>query len=186
MDQHESNPPGEKLTAKISLLVVVIGGIIWLGGINVRAMIGFDLLQVGTLDFKTYIHPQVERMVYGFLAQSSMLLSITYGLTWISGIVFLKTTRLNPKQQGWLMMSAILFYMFTPVEIYSMVLDGRMMYLDYLGSNDLVEYRKLFIHRLAALAGVPMIALLGYYTAIVVIIFKPLRRDGDQTSTLAS
>jgi hypothetical protein len=77
------------------------------------------------------------------------------------------------------MMSAILFYLFTPVEIYTMVLDFRMWLLDVQGSNDLVEFRKLFIHRLAALAGVPIIALLCYYTIIVLAVFRPFVKHAE-------
>jgi hypothetical protein len=39
-----------------------------------------------------------------------------------------------------------------------------------------VEFRKLLIHRLAALSGVPLIALLCYYTAVVMAVFRPFRR----------
>jgi hypothetical protein len=74
------------------------------------------------------------------------------------------------------MIAAILFYAFVPVEVYTSVLDVRMWLLDAAGSNDLVEFRKLFIHRLAALSGVPMIALLSYYTAIALLIIRPFRR----------
>jgi len=80
------------------------------------------------------------------------------------------------KDHGWLMIAAILFYLFTPVEIYLMVLDTKMWLLDHVGSNDLVEFRKLLIHRLAALSGVPLIALLCYYTAVVMAVFRPFRR----------
>ena len=52
---------------KISLSVLVIAVICWLGGINVRALIGFDILQVGTLDFKPNVHPYVEREIYTLL-----------------------------------------------------------------------------------------------------------------------
>jgi hypothetical protein len=74
--------------------------------------------------------------------------------------------------------------MFTPVEIYTTVLDMKMWLLDHAGSNDLVEFRKLFIHRLAALAGVPIIALLSYYTVIFVAIFKPFRRIHTEKSNV--
>ena len=169
---------------KISFFVLLVATIVWLGGINVRAMVGFDLLQMGTLDFKPNIHPYIERSVFSLIAQSSLIVNVAYVLVWISGIAFLKTTSLRLKGNGWLMMSAILFYLFTPVETYTMVLDARMWYLDFLGSNDLVEFRKLFIHRLAALAGVPIIALLCYYTAIAVAIFQPFKRqtEGDDAS----
>jgi hypothetical protein len=160
--------------AKISCAVLCIAGLCWLGGINVRALIGFNLLEPGTLDFKPNIHPYVERTVFGLIAQSSMVVDVAYVVLWLAGIVFLKTTTMRLREHGWLMMCAILFYMFTPVEVYTMILDGKMWWLDHVGSNDLVEFRKLFIHRLAALAGVPMIALLSYYTMIAMAIFRPL------------
>jgi hypothetical protein len=169
----------------ISFCVMLIAGVCWLGGINIRAVIGFDLLQAGTLDFKPNIHPYVERAVYSLIAQSSMVVNIAYVIVWLSGIVFLKTTHLRLREQGWLMMCAILFYLFTPVEVYTMVLDAKMWYLDHLGSNDLVEFRKLFIHRLAALAGVPMIGLLSYYTIIVFAIFRPMRKRSNSESSIS-
>ncbi|MBI3195368.1 MAG: hypothetical protein HYZ34_13025 [Ignavibacteriae bacterium] len=165
-----------KLSAKLSLFIFVIAFIIWLGGINIRAMVGFDLLQTGTLDFKSNIHPFVERAVFGLIVQTSFVVDIAYAIAWLSGIIFLSTSPFKLREHGWLMMSAILFYIFTPVEVYAIVLYAKMMYLDFLGSNDLVEFRKIFIHRLAALSGVPMIALLCYYTMLAVLIFQPLKR----------
>jgi hypothetical protein len=168
-------------TEKISLYVLLVAAICWLGGINVRSVIGFSLLQIGTLDFKPNIHPYVERAVFGLVAQSSVVVNVAYIIVWVSGIVFLIKSNLRLRDNGWLMMCAILFYLFTPVEIYTMVLDIRMWLLDIAGSNDLVEFRKLFIHRLAALSGVPFIALLCYYTALFLVVFQPLgrRRNTD-------
>jgi hypothetical protein len=162
-------------TSKISLVILLIAAVCWLGGINIRALIGFDLLEPGTLDFKSNIHPYVERTVYALIAQSSVLVDVSYVLTWCAGVVFLSTTTLRLREHGWLLMCGILFYLFTPVEVYTIVLDARMWYLDHLGSNDLVEFRKILIHRLAALSGVPMIALLSYYTAIGLAIWQPFR-----------
>ena len=158
------------------MFILTISAICWLGGVNVRALIGFDLLQMGTLDFKPNIHPYVERSVFRTIAQTSMIVNCAYIILWFSGLAFLKTKTLRVREQGWLMMSAIMFYLFTPVEIYTMVLDFKLWYLDYIGSNDLVEFRKLFIHRLGTLGGVPVIALLCYYTIVGLIIFRPLRR----------
>ncbi|MBI5020096.1 MAG: hypothetical protein HZB59_01530 [Ignavibacteriales bacterium] len=162
---------------KIALAILLMAAIVWLGGINIRAMVGFDLLQMGTLDFKPNIHPFVERAVFSLIAQSSMVIYVAYLIVWICGIVFLKTSPFRLKDNGWLMMTAILFYLFTPVEIYSMILDLKLWYLDHLGSNDLVEFRKLLIHRLAALSGVPMIALLSYYTAIIIAVLQPMKKS---------
>ena len=166
----------ESRSSKIALIILIAAAVCWLGGVNVRALVGFNLLQMGTLDFKPNIHPYVERAIFALVAQASMVVNIAYVVAWIAGIVYLATTRYKLKENGWLMMGAILFYLFTPVEIYTGILDTRMWYLDFIGSNDLVEFRKLFIHRLAALAGVPMIALLSYYTIIVLAVIRPMRR----------
>jgi hypothetical protein len=156
--------------------VIILAAITWLGGGTVRAVVGFDLLQMGTLDFKPNIHPYVERAVFSLITQSSLIVDIAYIALWIAGIAFLRTTELRLKDHGWLMIAAILFYMFTPVEIYLMVLDTKMWLLDHVGSNDLTEFRKLFIHRLAALSGVPLIALACYYTAVAMAVFRPYRK----------
>lgn len=167
----------ESKTAKISLAILIFSGIIWIGGLHIRAFVGFDLLEMGTLDFKPNIHPYVERAVFRLVAQSSMIVDCAYIVVWLSGLFYLRATYRRLKDHGWLLMCAILFYMFTPVEIYTTILDMKMWLLDHAGSNDLVEFRKLFIHRLAALSGVPTIALLSYYTVIVVAVFQPFRRS---------
>lgn len=156
---------------------MIIGAVVWLGGINVRAVVGGDFLEFGTIEFKANIHPMIERAIFSLIAKSSIVVTIAYLVTLISSFVFLKYTTLSFKQNGWLFMSAILFYIFVPVEIYTMVLDAQMIYLDLVvSSSDLVEFRKLFIHRLAALSGVPIIALMCYYTIIALVIFQPLKK----------
>lgn len=168
----------ESRTAKISLVATIVCAIIWLGGVNVRAVIGVDLLEFPTFEFKPNIHPTVERAIFSLMAKSSIVVLVAYLMTLAGGIVFLKHTRLTFKQNGWLVMSAILLYLFMPVEIYTLVLDAKMVYLDLLlSSSDLVEFRQLFIHRLAALSGVPMIALMCYYTIIPLAIFQPLKNN---------
>ena len=166
----------ESRISRISIVVLIVGGICWLGGINVRGLIGSNLLQPWSIEFQPNIHPYVERTVFSLIAQSSLVVCCSYVAVGIAGIVFLKTTSLRLKEQGWLMMSAILFYLFTPVEIYTGILDLKMWLLDAHGSNDLVEFRKLFIHRLAALGGVPHIALAGYYTILGLCVFRPMIR----------
>ena len=166
----------ESKVAKVALVLIAIGAVAWIGSINIRAVIGMDLLQFATLEFKPNLHPYIERAVFGLVAQSSLVAAVGYLIVWFSGIVFLRTTSLRFKEHGWMMMSVILFYVFTPVEIYTGILDFRMWLLDSAGSNDLVEFRKLFIHRLGALSGVPWIALLCYYTIIVLAVFRPFRK----------
>jgi hypothetical protein len=162
--------------ARVSLFALIVSSIIWLGAVNVRAVIGNELLNFGTLQFKTNLDAELEREVFRLISLSSVIVIGGYLGTFASAIFFLRTTAFPFKQNGWLMMSAILFFIFSPVEFYTLFLDWRMISLDFFSNPSLTDFRVLFIHRLAALAGVPMIALLSYYTIIGLVVWQPMKK----------
>jgi hypothetical protein len=162
--------------ARISLFALIVCSIIWLGAVNVRAVIGNELLNFGTLQFKTSLDAELEREVFRLISLSSVIVIGGYLGTFASTVLFVRTTALSFKQNGWLMMSAILFFIFSPVEFYTLFLDWRMIALDFFSNPSLTDLRILFIHRLAALAGVPMIALLSYYTILGLVVWQPMKK----------
>ena len=166
----------EKQSSKISLFVLIISAVIWLGAVNVRALIGNELLKFGTLEFKQNLDPELEREVFRLINLSSLVVIGGYILTFTSAVIFARTTTMKFKRHGWLMMSALLFFIFSPVEFYTLYLDWRMIALDFFSNPTLTDFRVLFIHRLAALAGVPMIALLSYYTIVGLSIWQPMEK----------
>ena len=166
----------QKQSSKVSLFILIVSAVVWLGAVNVRAVIGNELLNFGTLDFKEHLDAELEREVFRLISLTSVIVIGGYLATFTSAVVFVRTTALRFKQNGWLMMSAILFFMFSPVEFYTLVLDWKMIALDFFSNSTLTEFRILFIHRLAALAGVPMIALLSYYTIVGLAIWQPLKK----------
>ncbi|MDE3057183.1 MAG: hypothetical protein KGJ59_04420 [Bacteroidota bacterium] len=166
----------EKRITKISVLLLIVSAIVWLGAVNVRAIIGYELLQPRALEFLPNLDKEFEREIFHLLSYSSLLIIGAYVVTFFSAVVFLSTTSLKLKMNGWLLMSAILFFMFSPVEFYTLYLDGRMAFLELLTTPDMMELRRLFLHRVAALAGVPLIALLSYYTIVALAVWKPLTK----------
>ncbi len=71
------------------------------------------------------------------------------------------------------MTSAILLYVFVPVEVFTMVLDTRMILLEFTGGGSLEQWRELFLARVQALAGAPLVALLCYYTIVLLAAVQP-------------
>lgn len=167
---------------RVALLVFVIAGVLWLGGVHTRAIIGNDILKSGTLEFEEYIAPDAEREIYRLLSITSLMILGSYLTALVSGVVFLVTSPFQLKEHGWLMMSAILFYLFVPVEFFTMYLDAKMIYLEFFTVADNAAFRELFIARLAALAGAPVIAMLCYYTIIALAVFQPLKNMHTATS----
>ncbi len=162
---------------KLSLFFLIIGSVIWLGGINIRAILGNHLLVAGTLEFEPDLNPFVEREIFRMISYSSGVIFLGYFLVFVSGILFLRSTPLRLKENGWLMMSAILFYLFTPVEAYTLYLDGKMLSLELWGSPDNSILRELLIKRVAALKGLPLIALLCYYTILGLVVWQPMKKS---------
>jgi hypothetical protein len=161
---------------------MVVAAIFWLGSVNIRAMIGNDMLKTGTLEFEEYLAPEAEREIFRLLSFASLIVMISYAAVLVSGTVFLTTTPLRFREHGWLMLSAILFYAFVPVEVFTMSLDARMVYMEFFTTAGNDVFRELFIARVAALAGAPVIALLCYYTIIALAVFRPLTRRTQPTA----
>jgi len=161
---------------RIALFVCVVSAVVWLGAVNIRALIGNDMLKIGTREFEDYIAPEAEREIYRLISFTSLVVMASYAATVLSSVVFLVTSPFKLKEHGWLMMSAVLFYLFVPVELFTMYLDGKMVYLEFFTTADNDVLRELFLARVGALAGTPLIAMLCYYTIIGLAVFQPFRK----------
>jgi hypothetical protein len=178
MTVSEHPPTGQAnfRTWRIALLIFIISSTLWLGSAYGRAIIGNDLLKFGTLTFEEYVAPDAEREIFRLLSLTSLSVVSGYIIALISSIVFLATCPYRLKEHGWLMISAILFYLFVPVEAFTMYLDGKMIYYEFFTTTDNRVFRELFVARVGALAGTPFIAVLCYYTIIALAVFQPLKK----------
>ena len=165
---------------KYALAILIIASIFWLGAINIRGLIQNELLDYDQFSFRTSIPPDRENTLFQLVCNSSLVIIISYTVVFVSAIWFLKTTKLNLMQNGWLIMCAILFFMFAPAEIYTYYIDVKFMLLYFSNPPNHDELLRLFGMRLGALSGIPVIALLCYYTIIPLAIFKPLKRDAGK------
>jgi|SRR4030095_3873079 len=161
---------------KIALTLLLISAVFWLGAINIRALIGNELLNYDQFDFRTSIPPDRENTLFQLVANSSIVIASSYTIVLLSAILFISTTNLKLKENGWLLMSAILFFVFSPAEIYTCYLDIKFVLLFYSSPPNHDGLLKLFGERLGALSGMPVIAVFCYYTIIPIAVFRPLRK----------
>ena len=170
----------EKPLAKVFIIFFCLSAIVWVWNTVMFNVTTGSLLEFGTLTFIENLDPAQERVAYSELAQRSVYSFAAYPIAVISALGFLKTTRRSLKNDGWLMMSAAIFLIFIPVELYCMWLDWKIVGLQYWGEWPIEEFRKAFVARMTALAGLPFIAQLCYLTIPVIIIFKPLQQQQHQ------
>jgi len=174
---------------RISMTVVVLSGITWLGGTVYRALVANELFIAGTLDFDPAVLPAQESMLYQLIAASSLVIVISYTITIISAFVVLRNIPIRFKDHGWLLMSAILVFMFVPVETFTAYLDVKFILLwegtrDAIAAHGLEAFldvrstmRATLSHRIGALSGLPVMAGFCYFTALVVLIWQPMRKS---------
>lgn len=167
----------ENTKSKLFMTAFVLSASCWLGTEIMKNIQIGNLLEFGTIEFKQSISGEFERATYNAIAHYSVIIFIAYPLTLMSFIGYLITTKRTFKNDGWLMMSAILLLMFIPVELYCFWLDWKIIGLNYWGAWPLEEFRKAFVLRLTALAGLPFVAQLCYYTIPILVIFKPLKKS---------
>jgi hypothetical protein len=167
----------EKPIAKIFLFLFCLSAAVWGWNTIMINVSAGSLLEFGTLSFVENLDPGQERAAYADIAQRSLYSFAAYPIAVFSALGFLKITRRSLKHDGWLMMSAVLFLIFIPVELYCFWLDWKIVGLQYWGEWPIEEFRKAFIARVTALAGLPFIAQLCYLTIPVIIIFKPLQQQ---------
>lgn len=166
--------------SKIALLIICIAGIFWLGAVNVRFFIGNQLLNYDEFNFRTSIPPDEENQIFQAIANCSLTIMISYAFVLAAAIVFVKTSKINLKQNPWFLMSCILFFAFVPVEIYTSYLDLKFVLLFNTRPPNHDVLLKLFGARIGFLKGVPWIAVLSYYTIIGITIFQPLKKSQAQ------
>jgi hypothetical protein len=167
---------------RVALTVCVFSSILWLGGVHFRMLLANDLLKSGSLEIVEYIPPEAEREVYRLISVTSTMILPCYAMAVISGLIFLAASPYRLREHGWLMMSAILFYLFVPLEIFTMTLDVRMIYHEFFTTADNRVFRELFLARVGALKGAPLVAILSYYTIIVLAVFQPMKRTEGRSS----
>src|SRR4030095_6372192 len=165
---------------KLALTILIFAAVFWLGAINIRALIGNELLNYDQFYFRTSIPPDRENTLFQMITNASIVIVISYFFVLVSAIWFMVTTKLKMRENGWLFMSAILFFIFVPAEVYTCILDIKFMLLFLSNPPNHDELLEIFGERLGALSGVPIIALFCYYSIIPIAVFKPLRKLGDE------
>ena len=166
--------------AKVWLAILIFAGITFLGGINIRFIIGNQLLNFDEFSFRTDLQLDEQNMIFRLLSYSSLVIMGAYLVLFVSAIMFLINYKVDYRKEVWLLMCAIIFFLFSPVEFYSSYLDFRFFLLYLQPYPDWKLQLELFGRRIGFLKGVPWIGVLGYYTIIILAIFKPLRKSKEE------
>ena len=182
-------------TIKFFTVLLTFGVIFWIGNITARAIIANEFFIPTTLTFRPDITPDAERTLFQLVSATSSIALTSYCIVLVSAIYLLIKLPLRFKENGWMLVASMLFCLFVPVEAFTAYLDLKFIFL-WLHTKSILStegfdlymqhsttLRETLSHRIGALSGLPVIALLCYFTAIVFTIWQPMKTIAARATT---
>ncbi len=175
---------------RIALFLTAISGIVWLGGLIIRAALGFDLFVAGTLTFKPDMPIVAQAQTLRLFARTSFYTISGYAaLLLIGGYLWLSHKALW-RERGGLFIGGMLVVLYIPIECWQIYYDVEMIqlvqYASY-GDFPLEAAKQLLVKRITLLSGAgPFLSMLGYLSAVFFLIVQPMRIYRTQSATLHS
>ncbi len=167
-------------TNKISglfLIVSALSCIFWIGSYLLRMFLTYQLFNETMTSYRPFINDQNIKAILLVLNPSVITTFVLYVIFIISIILFLVTTKLKLKQNGWLFIITILVFITAPFEIYLMTIDYKIFNMVNSGIFTSGEVLTLIAERLKDLSSFPLIELLCYCSVIFLAIFQPMTRN---------
>jgi hypothetical protein len=164
---------------RIVAFLAAITGIIWLGGSIVRAAIGFDMFVAGTLTFKAEMPPDAMLQSVRLFAVTAFYTMLAYGVFLLTGLYVWLVLKPYWKQRGGLFIAGLLVLLYVPVEVVQMYYDIQIVQMVQFGQLTLATLESakiLVVKRITVLSGAPLLAMLGYISAVWFLVYSPLRK----------
>ena len=153
--------------------LALASGTIWFGGYVARLLVTFQLFEPADFSLKTFItnsnFPAIIQAIHPLIN----LTFFTYLVFVVFFSLYLISTRLKFKQNGWLFIITMIVYVTLPFEVVLMLIDYKLIIL-FLESNfSSGEILQLITKRITTLNSFPIILLLSYLAIPYFLVFKP-------------
>ena len=163
-----------KTIPKIFSFIAVVSGALWLGSYVVRLILSYNLFLENDFVLKEFVTQENLQAVLLSLAPTIALSSVLY-LVFITGFtVFLFTSYISFKKNGWLFIIAAIIYLTFPFELYLMVkIDYKLIIAFHSGIDDANSFLSLIIERFKVLGSFPIILIWCYISIPYFLLFRP-------------
>lgn len=167
--------------SKIFASVAIASGSIWLGSYLLKLFMVYQLFEPKNLSLKNkFISIDMDVFLSVFLP-AFITPFAAYVIMVICILIFLLTTKISFKENGWLFITLMIVLLTLPFEIYLMLIDYKIITMLIHNSFNSDMLLGLFVERITALNAFPLIQILSYISIFFLIIFKPLTIKKETT-----
>jgi hypothetical protein len=161
--------------AKIFMYLACLSGSLWVGSYLTRLFVSYQLFQEQDFLLKEYYNEQNIGAVLKTLLPAVSTTFILYLIFIVTFVVFLISSKLSLKNNGWLFIITALVFITFPFEVYLMTIDYKIILIlnsDFFAANDALG---LIISRFKLLGSFPIIHILCYFAIVFLVIFQLLK-----------
>lgn len=161
--------------SKIFLFLFVVSGAIWLGSYITRLSLFYQIFQPEEFALKEFVSDQNIAGIFQTLIAAVSINLIFYLVMIIAFVLFLITSKLSLKLNGWLFISTVLIFISLPFELDLMLIDYKLVMMVFNGNFDSKEILNLVVKRFTVLSSFPIVEILSYFAVIYLFLFQPLK-----------
>lgn len=166
----------QNLLNKIFAFLAMLSGSIWLGSYAERMIISYQLFDID-MNMMPYLNQQ---NISGILVTISPAVNTTF-IFYIFFIfaftIFLFSSKISLRENGWLFIIAVIVYSTLPFEAYLLTIDYKI--ISALNFSDVIDAEyviSLIKDRFTTLSSFPIIIFLSYCSLIYFLFFKPFTK----------
>jgi hypothetical protein len=153
--------------------LALTSGSIWFGAYVSRLLTTYQMFKETEYTLKDYISNANLSAIFQTTFPLVNLTFYSYIVMTISFTLFLILSRLKLKENGWLLIVALIIYLTLPLESLLLMTDYKLIVLflnEQFGSEQILN---LVVERLSKLSSFPIILILSYFTIPYFLVFKP-------------
>ena len=153
--------------------IALASGSVWFGAYFARLLTTYQMFEATELALKSYI---TSANLPAIIQTTFPLVNLTffsYLILIISFTLFIISTTMKFKENGWLLIISLIIYLTLPFESVLLMIDYKLIVLflnEQFASEDVL---KLIIERMTILSSFPIILLLIYLSIPYFLVFKP-------------
>ncbi|MGE5431413.1 MAG: hypothetical protein ACM3QX_10075 [Syntrophomonadaceae bacterium] len=166
--------------SKIFLYVCTLSGVLWLGGYLSRILLTYQLFEPRDFILKSYVNDQNLSGIFYTLNSSVTFTLILFLVFLVSFILFISTSGIKLKEEGWLFVILLIIIVTAPFELYLMSFDYQIATKVFYSAFVPRDVLAIYIKRMKLLSSFPLIEIFSYCAIVFLVIFKPLRMKKNQ------
>ncbi len=163
-------------TSKIIAVIAMISTSIWIGSYLTRQLLIYQLFEGPDLILRGYLNENNLSAILTALLPAIVVHFISFVVSVIAIFLFVISSKLKLRFNGWLFIILLATIILLPFEIYLMINDYKVITLINSGSFESNQIILLLRDRIKDLSSFSVVALMTFISFAYFIVFKPLSK----------